>query len=733
MTVDPHTGVGGAVIPFPTHDTAQAPTTSGTVEQAPEPLEGELLTDEENAALDERIRWTRLAQTVHRVVTLVVEVGESEKTSTALGKAVIRFLWAVLQGFGSWVGRAYDAATFGVHRRQIKMHEAMGNMEMLAEWVDRHHKAREHRHRKLLSLPAATLGAAQVGVGLLGALIGFVLLLGGAVAVSGAGSFMSVVDGSLELLNWLTSAARVTWKPLVISTPVLVVIGAWREGRRCKTPGWLATTADANVDVTIDETTIANALKSLRLPAINDYLKQGFPVQFITTARRDGRGTHAVIRLPRGVTAEMIAQPQRRAQVAAGLYRATKEVWLKTGSEAGILDVWAADKGALAEGAGPYPLLTDGSVDVFKGVPFGKTLRGDPILAPVMSRNTIVGGMPGQGKSSAARVIVVGFALDPTTEIRIWVPDANFDFEVFKPRCSRYVMGAENEKIAEILAHLRELHAEVQDRGELLVKYRIPEVTREWASKNVGLHPLVCLLEEAHVAFQHEQYGRDICQLVIDIVRLGRKRAIHFIVSTQAPTKDSIPRDVTRNCSNGIAFAVGDHVANDALLGQGAYRGGHRATELIPGTDIGTAVVKGFTGQRSEMIQAYFLSVDDKHDQVTRIIQRSLEAIKQRGVTLPDRTAASIAEPARELLRDLDEVLGDTPVPAADVPALLSRLAPDWGPYRRMTGKEVIAELARQGVKVPSTNNRWPVDPLAVRQALAERSTGDLDDWEGLP
>jgi hypothetical protein len=34
-----------------------------------------------------------------------------------------------------------------------------------------------------------------------------------------------------------------------------------------------------------------------------------------------------------------------------------------------------------------------------------------------------------------------------------------------------------------------------------------------------------------------------------------------------------MPRDVTRNCSNGIAFAVGDHVANDALLGQGAYRG----------------------------------------------------------------------------------------------------------------------------------------------------------------
>jgi S-DNA-T family DNA segregation ATPase FtsK/SpoIIIE len=260
------------------------------------------------------------------------------------------------------------------------------------------------------------------------------------------------------------------------------------------------------------------------------------------------------------------------------LHRLAKEVWPTTGSEAGVLDLWVADKGALAEGAGAYPLLAEGAVDLFKEVPFGKTLRGEPITAPVLERNTLTGGMPGQGKSSAARIIMAGAALDPTAELRIWVPDANFNFEVFRPRCARYVMGAEDDKIAEILEHLRELHAEVQARGELLVHYEIPAVTRDYATKGVGLHPLVCLLEEAHVAIQHKTCGAEIAQLLVDIVRLGRKRGIHLIVSTQAPTKDSMPRDVTRNCSNGIAFAVGDHVANNALLGQGAYAAGHRAT-----------------------------------------------------------------------------------------------------------------------------------------------------------
>ena len=104
--------------------------------------------------------------------------------------------------------------------------------------------------------------------------------------------------------------------------------------------------------------------------------------------------------------------------VATGLHRLSKEVWPTTGSEAGILDLWVADKGALAEGAGAYPLLTEGVVDIFKGVPFGRTLRGEPITCPVLERNTIGGGMPGE----------YNFAIDPIaarhvfndTEVPIW-------------------------------------------------------------------------------------------------------------------------------------------------------------------------------------------------------------------------------------------------------------------------------------------------------------------------
>ena len=635
-------------------------------------------------------------------------------------------LLLVGQGWHSWYVRLWDALTLGVYREQIRIARTTGNQEALDVWIEKKRQATRERHDRLMELPRLLLGLLKIAVVAVIALAILIPVIALLVWVTG-GDGIEVFRWVRDAIRWIFDAIAFLWRPFLVSLPVIGIVAGWRAGRRHGKPlPWLATSADADVDVAIDESTIAKALGALRIAQITAYLKQGLPLQFLVTARKDGRGTYAEIRLPMGVPAEEISKPEKRAALATGLYRATKEVWPSTGAEAGILKLWVADKGALAEGAGPYPLLTDGLVDVFKGVPFGKTLRGDPILAPMMERNTITGGMPGQGKSSAARVIMVGAALDPTAELRIYVPDTNYDFEHFKRRCSVYIMGAEDAHIEAIRDDLVDLKEEVQRRGDLLIAHGEPQVTRKLGDAGVGLHPLVALLEEAHVAIQHKTLGEEISQLLIDVVRLGRKRGIHLLVSTQAPTKDSMPRDVTRNCSNGIAFAVGDHVANDALLGQGAYRGGHRATELIPGTDMGTALVKGFSGERSEMVQAYFVSVSKKNNQVTPIIDRAMAAIEERGMGLPgrDRPVRRV-ETSRDLLADVSEVIGDQTIYCNDIPALLSRLAPNWHPYKGLSGKALRQQLEAEGVKIPSTGNRYPVSPDLIREALAKRSDDD--------
>jgi DNA segregation ATPase FtsK/SpoIIIE, S-DNA-T family len=666
------------------------------------------------------------------------------KRAARSAKTVLRWLLAhratrfgarqaayVLSGVRTWVRRYWESRTTTRHEQMMRNASAGNDHTSALEWEKRAAEFRAARHQRRMDLLSSPV---RIASGLVHGLIATVLMLGIlgiALAVTShhAGQVVTPFTVAFQVIRDAIAVVNATWRPVLEATPFAMLAGAWATGRnKAELPGWLALPEPAELDVTIDESTIARALKALRIPQITAHLKAGMPIVFLTPPRVDGRGTHAVLRLPEGVSAEKIAK--RRLDLSTGLYRAAKEVWPSTGSEAGILDLWVADKGALSEGAGPYPLLAEGAVDVFKGVPFGRTLRGDPIAMPVMGRNGIAGGMPEQGKSSAARVAFAGIALDPTCELRIWVPDANFDFEAFKPRCSSYIMGAEDEKIRAIRDQLKALEAEIQHRGRLLIQYGEPEVTRKLADRGVGLHPIACLLEEAHIAINHAKYGKEISQLLIDNVKLCRKRGIFFFVSTQAPTSKSMPRDVTRNCTVGIAFAVGDHVANDALLGEGAHKAGHRATELIPGTDRGTCLTKGFAGEsRSQVVQVYFISVSSSNDQITPIIKRSLAAIEATGQPVPGtgKPDAVPVEAVRDLLADVLKVMGGaTLVKSSEIAAGLADLDPNT--YAGLTANQLNADLAPDGVIARKTRDgTMHVDRAQVETALSIRAEEQLD------
>lgn len=662
----------------------------------------------------ERVRFTA---TVRRVVTHP----RTRTVAGTLGKGAVRQGAYVLAGGRIVAKRTWDSRTTARHQRLMRAAEAAGDhtaVRELATQAEQHRAARHARRMALLTAPAVaarSLVYGAVGLFTLGILLG--------ITSRHLATVITPLMAAGETIRWTLATAAALWGPLSTFGPWALLAALWAIGRaKAEMPAWLATSGEVS-ELVIDERTITLALKALGIKQITAHLKDGLPLQYITPARVDGRGTFAAIRLPAGVPAELVAK--KRGALATGLQRAAKEVWPTVGAEAGILALWVADKGALAEGAGPYPLLTEGSADFFKGFPFGRTLRGTPVIAPVAERNTIVGGMPGQGKSSAARNLVAGAALDPTCELRIWVPDANFDFEAFKPRCSRYVMGAEDEKIAVILKDLEALHEEIQERGRLLVKYEEPAVTRKLADKEPKLRPLICLLEEAHVAFNHPVHGKEISRLVVEIVRLGRKRAVHFIVSTQAPTAKSIPRDVTRNCSNGLAFAVADHVANDALLGDGAHRGGHRATELLPGVDKGTCLAKGLTGERSDIVQVHFIDVSRGNDQITPLIKRALAAVAKRNATV--LTAPESEAERVDQLADIAEVLhGERVVKTEEVVHRLKVLRPAY--YKDWTTAELKAALKPFGADPYKTNGTMHVGSERVREAIAERDNEQTRD-----
>ena len=199
----------------------------------------------------------------------------------------------------------------------------------------------------------------------------------------------------------------------------------------------------------------------LGIPALNRAVKDGWQVEFSTPpVRVNRRGYQTVFSLPMGVTPEMIAD--KRDVLARNLVRAPLEVWPAAAEHAGYVDLWVADPGSTERAAPPYPLLHDGRADVFAGVPLGVSQRGDVIAIELPGANLVYGGLMGQGKSNAARVTMLGAALDPLAVLWVFVFANNGDFDAYQPRLARYHRGVDDHIAAAALDGLRELYSDGQ-------------------------------------------------------------------------------------------------------------------------------------------------------------------------------------------------------------------------------------------------------------------------------
>jgi S-DNA-T family DNA segregation ATPase FtsK/SpoIIIE len=127
-------------------------------------------------------------------------------------------------------------------------------------------------------------------------------------------------------------------------------------------------------------------------------------------------------------------------------------------------------------------------------------------------------------------------------------------------------------------------------------------------------------------------------------------------------------------------------------------------------------------------VRTFFIEVNDDTgwDAAADIIDRAMTQLARGTAVSGDRPTPQL-EAARDLLDDLDEVLDSDLVPAGEVIGALRTLAPTWRPYKELTVPKLVAALAECSIKVPATKNRYPVDPVTVREALARRATADLD------
>ncbi|MPY78540.1 MAG: hypothetical protein GEV04_08595 [Actinophytocola sp.] len=675
---------------------------------------------------DSRERWRLL----RRVMLLIGRVWRSERVlrlRTVAGyrlrmlpRDLLRLLWFALRGHWRWAVKAWTFLTYGDLRADARAARLARDAEARRDAQDAIRAQAKARWAKVgLLLHRAGIAALVVIVAAIALII--------TDAVLPRERMWDWLATSYDVLSIVSTVAR----DLVLIAPVVWLIAAVYEGRDL-TPGagWLIHPQREDADSWVDERMISKALAHLGIAPLNTFFKDGGELVYTVPARRDGDGTFAQVRLPMGVTADMVAA--QRAKLAANLGRASLETWPTKGEEDGLLDLWIADKHTLGGGAGQWPLQHDGTVDVFEGVPFGCTQRGVVINAPLVEANWLIGGRPGQGKSSALRTLLLGAALDVTAELWVFVMGESPDFDPFTPRLSRYAMGMDDTVAQATLAALEDLLEEMERRGKILGAQpgRPPKVSRKLADKgHLGLHPLLCAIDECHELYQHPTYGKRAEELAVRLIKRGRKYGIILLLATQSPTKDSIPKEITRNVSCGIAFAVADHVANDGLLGSGKYKAGVRATELRMKTDCGTCVAVGLTDATFELVRTFYIPFEDEVDDVTPIITRSMQQLGDTHRELPatGQQPAVEAAPVDHLANINQAMRGERRVRTQVVLARLAEQNP--AEYEHWTFQHLRAALAEHDITVAKSGGVKVIRAEDITTALAQRdATGTTDD-----
>jgi S-DNA-T family DNA segregation ATPase FtsK/SpoIIIE len=685
---------------------------------APEPAAPEPAAVEDKPRARRRVRIDHLRRAVVEVRT------------NAGYRAVVRHGSYIVGGSRILTRRAWDSRTTARHERMMRAAEAAGQEDVARDWEQRAYIFRQSRHRRRMELlqlainaPKAIAMAAAGGAGIL-LMLGIML----AWANHDVSDVLTPIITVIELVGWAAFIAGVVWDPLLTALPWLALAGVWAVGRHRQTaPAWALPGDPEQRDVVPDEGAILRALGNLGIAPLNKAIKDGWQPRWVQPTTRSGNGWHTQLQLPLGVTVEMIAA--KKNVLAHNLLRKPVETWpTEPPKQPGVLDLWVADQGSLSGAVPPWPLLTEGTTDYFKGVPVAVSQRGEPIIGKLMAANWMVGGIMGSGKTSIVIALLLGAILDPLVIVEAYVMAYNVDYDPLKPRMRVLVKGDEDEDLRAALVALRNLRDEVTERGKLLEELGgdATKLTRELAQRDPRMRPKVVVFDEVHELFGHKEYGKEAAELAVKVLKKARKVGITLVFVTVSPTADSIPRDVTRNTSHRVAFAVGDHVANDGLLGSGKHKAGITATTLIPGEDVGTAVTVGFSSKPFEVVRSHYVARDPEKgiDEVTPVVERAMALHEGTGPA-----AEPTFEPA-DALTDVAAVLGDAPRMLTQ--EVLNRLAerrPDaylaWGPVDLKKALEPYgAEPYKSGGKSTVARDR-------VHDAILERLAEDVDDEGG--
>jgi S-DNA-T family DNA segregation ATPase FtsK/SpoIIIE len=458
---------------------------------------------------------------------------------------------------------------------------------------------------------------------------------------------------AVTLVN-LVYGGQALWAMLGVVSVAMAVLGRRRDGA----PGRKAVLAGPRtLTWTMDPQVLVDAFRDAKLIGKDETLR------LVERATRVGDGWAITVDLP--ATRKAADVIKHREALASAL--AVDEVQLivervrGNGGHAGRVSMWVADSDPYAEPPLRTPLLAVQRWDAWRPVPFGRDARDRKIDLPLVWTSLLVGAIPRQGKTFAARLAAAGLILDPHT--RLYVADfkAGKDWDAAAQVAHRFMSGDESDHVLALIGWLVELVGEVQGRYRRmrdLDDLTCPEskITPDM-SRDVSLNmPITAVfLDEVQVPLEDRipytvegkklTAGEYVGELLTWLAKKGPAAGIVLVLATQRPDSKTIPSGLRAVLGSRFALRVMDWRDSNIVLGEQMNTRGYDSSRLLAShKGVGILRPDGETQAGADVlaltVRTYYMPNEDWRD----ICQRG-RALREVAGTLTGHAAGRDTAP----------------------------------------------------------------------------------------
>ncbi|RSN52624.1 cell division protein FtsK [Amycolatopsis sp. WAC 04182] len=477
----------------------------------------------------------------------------------------------------------------------------------------------------------------------------------------------------------------------------LAILGRRKDGSPGRKP---ALAGPRTLTWTMDPQVLVDAFRDAKLIGKDESLR------LVERATRVGDGWAVTVDLP--ATRKAADVVKNRDALASAL--AVDEVQLivervrGNGGHAGRVSMWVADEDPYASPPLRTPLLGAAQWDAWRPVPFGRDARDRRIDLPLVWTSLLVGAIPRQGKTFAARLAASGLILDAW--VRLYVADfkAGKDWDSAGKVAHRFMAGDESEHVLALIGWLAELVAEVQSRFRRmrdLDDLTCPEskVTPEMSRDKALDMPITAIfIDEVQVPLEDRTSievqgkrltaGEYVGELLTWLAKKGPAAGIVLVLATQRPDSKTIPSGLRAVLGSRFALRVMDWRDSNIVLGEQMNTRGFDSSRLLPShKGVGILRPDGDTAAGADVlamtVRTYYMPNED-----WRTICEQGRALREAAGTLTGHAAGQDVKPVLDHAAVVKEInaggssdaVGALPEPFA---AIVDYLGADLGPEGR--------------------------------------------------